>query len=136
MENNVFTAEDMEWNEGIRKRLHKLRVTLNIVILSVFGLLAIVGYYIYGQYGFEHALGQMAALALFVLLPAMAVTCSCVCDSLDHCYRHYRCKACGHIHRPKLEELKGLENSADSLYCPKCNKHKKAPWKNNAEYRM
>ena len=127
MENLVLNADEIQRHEAVSKCLHKIKTVIDILFLCVLGFVALVGILIYTSYGLEEALEQMLAAALIASLPAFLFVCAWVGSSLELCYRRYRCKECGCVHKVKPEDLSG---SVESLYCPNCNKktkHKTMP---------
>ena len=131
MENNKAVPQNKEktWQEGVNQHLHKLTVRLRIIYLSVLAVFVFAGTWIYICHDLDAVWGELSTLALIVLPASLALIGGIVGDSLENCYRQYRCKTCGHIHRPGLEEL---DQSNGLLHCEKCGKitrHKTLPMK-------
>lgn len=128
MENKNCITEEIAQNKALSKYIRKLKLTLDIILLSVLGFIGFVVAYYYSLYGFESFPEEMFFLAVFVLM-VLFLVCLGVSDSLDICYRYYRCTACGHIHKLSLTD-KG--NNAGAFLCPGCNQYtnqKKLPYK-------
>ncbi len=124
MENKICNTAETQWMESVTKRLHKMKVTIDIIGWSVLALTAIIGCYLHICVGesLEHTLGQLACWAAFLFVIGVLCLLPWIGDTLESCYCSYRCKTCGHIHRPKAEEL---NKTTDVLYCPECNQDTK-----------
>ena len=128
MKNKTCNTEELVQNEVINEQLHGIKKTIDIVLASVLGFtLLICGYY-YALYGFMQFCEEMFFI-LLIAFAAVCIACLCVSGNLEYCYRYYRCKECGHIHRLNVNDF---ERSTGLPHCPNCDKytqHKKMPVK-------
>ena len=132
MENNTFSTEESTQNELINKRIHRAKLILDLLLYGAIAFVLLFGVSRFARDGLEGLKEFCNEKSFAVLLLPLIVTCAgCAGTSayLDNCYRQYRCKTCGHIHKP---DFVTLVNSSDGLLpCPNCNKttkHKKVPF--------
>ena len=113
MENKICTTEENQ-NQMILKRIHRIRMIVDIVMAAVLAFIALGVYISLTNGGFTDS--GILAMSLFLLGVIGLVPLHM---SLEDTYRKYRCKACGHIHDLPLSRR---DTAAGRAFCPECNK--------------